>query len=171
VLWVICRCDGVCAGFYWFARPAKRPHPQIADATCSAKTLDVRSLRSNCLGYFLALRRISSAHVCCGAADNQGSRSVTCKTPPARRGGFRIWADNMKDVRERLNKLRADAADLALISRRANDPQKRELFGRLADELAIEALELEQVVKRQSWHSGSSDLDNVAAPQTRAGRH
>lgn len=54
----------------------------------------------------------------------------------------------MRDLRERLDKLRADAADLALMSRRAIDPEKRELFGRLADELAIEALELEQVVKR-----------------------
>jgi hypothetical protein len=33
--------------------------------------------------------------------------------------------------------------------RRASDVEKRELFGRLADELAIEALELEQVVKMQ----------------------
>jgi hypothetical protein len=73
----------------------------------------------------------------------------------------------MKDLRERLDKLRADAADLALMSRRASDPQKRELFGRLADELAIEALELEQVVKRQSGRSGSSDMDNVVTLKTR----
>lgn len=74
----------------------------------------------------------------------------------------------MKDLRERLDKLRADAADLALMSRRASDPQKRELFGRLADELAIEALELEQVVKRRS---GSSDMDNVVTLQARPERN
>jgi hypothetical protein len=77
----------------------------------------------------------------------------------------------MKDLRERLDKLRADAADLALMSRRASDPQKRELFGRLADELAIEALELEQAVKRQSRCSGSSDMDNVVALKTRHERN
>ncbi|MCK1341513.1 hypothetical protein IVB38_37375 [Bradyrhizobium sp. 38] len=67
----------------------------------------------------------------------------------------------MRDLRAKLAKLRADAADLALMSRRASDPEKRELFGRLADELAIEALELEQVVKRQSKRSGSSNPDKV----------
>lgn len=77
----------------------------------------------------------------------------------------------MKDLRERLDKLRADAADLVLMSRRASDPQKRELFERLADELAIEALELEQVVKRQSTRSGSSDMDNVVPLQARPERN
>jgi hypothetical protein len=77
----------------------------------------------------------------------------------------------MKDLRERLDKLRTDAADLALMSRRASDPQKRELFGRLADELAIEALELEQVVKRQSTRSGSSDPDNVVTLKSRSDRN
>ena len=67
----------------------------------------------------------------------------------------------MKDLRERLHKLRADAAGFVAMSRRASDPEKRELFGRLADELAIEALELEQVVKMQSGRSGSSDPENV----------
>lgn len=47
------------------------------------------------------------------------------------------------------------------MSRRASDPEKRELFGRLADELAIEALELEQVVKRQSKNSGSDHPDKI----------
>ena len=53
----------------------------------------------------------------------------------------------MNDLRDRLHKLRADAADFAVMSRQASDAEKRELFGRLADELAIEALELEQLVK------------------------
>ena len=64
---------------------------------------------------------------------------------------------NMKDLRERLDKLRADAADFAVMSRQASDAEKRELFGRLADELAIEALELEQFVKMHSERSGSSE--------------
>lgn len=59
----------------------------------------------------------------------------------------------MRDLRERLEKLRADAADLALMSRRTSDAGKRELFERLAEELAIEALELELVIKRQSASS------------------
>ncbi|MET4296782.1 hypothetical protein ABIB06_003722 [Bradyrhizobium sp. LB8.2] len=84
--------------------------------------------------------------------------------------GFRTWADTMKDLRERLEKLRADAVDLSLMSRRASDPQKRALFERLADELAIEALELEQVVKLQSWRSGHSDMDKVVPLHVRPDR-
>lgn len=77
----------------------------------------------------------------------------------------------MADLKERLDKLRADAADLALMSRRASDPEKRELFGRLADELAIEALELEQVVKQQARQSASSDMDRVVNFRTRLERN
>ena len=73
----------------------------------------------------------------------------------------------MKDLRERLHKLRADAADFVAMSRRANDAEKRELFGRLADELAIEALELEQVLKMQSGRSDSSDPLNVMTFKSR----
>ena len=76
----------------------------------------------------------------------------------------------MKDLRERLHKLRADAADFAVMSRRASDAEKRELFGRLADELAIEALELEQVVKMQSGRSGSSEPENVVTFRLRPER-
>jgi hypothetical protein len=49
--------------------------------------------------------------------------------------------------RQRLEKLRADASYCALMSESATDPAKRELFRRLAEQLALEALELEQVVK------------------------
>lgn len=76
----------------------------------------------------------------------------------------------MVDLREKLNKLRADAADLALMSRRTRDPQKRALFERLADELAIEALELEQVVKLQSRRSGRSEMGKVVPLQARPDR-
>lgn len=88
----------------------------------------------------------------------------------------------MRDLRERLEKLRADAADLALMSRRTSDAGKRELFERLAEELAIEALELELVIKgraqvqtllrrKKRWcplESGLSESDasaNCASPQ------
>ncbi|MBR0740909.1 hypothetical protein JQ581_28640 [Bradyrhizobium liaoningense] len=76
----------------------------------------------------------------------------------------------MADLREKLDKLRADAADLVLMSRRTSDPQKRELFERLADELAIEALELEQVVKIQNRRSDPTDVDKVVPIQARPAR-
>jgi hypothetical protein len=76
----------------------------------------------------------------------------------------------MKDLSERLVKLRADAADFAVMSRQASDAEKRELFGRLADELAIEALELEQLVKMHSERSGSSDPENVVTLKSRPER-
>ncbi len=66
----------------------------------------------------------------------------------------------MKDLKERLEKLRVDAADFALMSKRTSDPDKRELFRRLADELAIEALELEQVVRRQTARPNYSVLQS-----------
>lgn len=74
----------------------------------------------------------------------------------------------MKDLRDRLNKLRAEAA--LLVRMGASDPDKRELFERLANELAIEALELEQVVKRQDRRSGSSDPGNVVILKDRLER-
>ena len=76
----------------------------------------------------------------------------------------------MADLREKLDKLRTDAADFVLMSRRSSDPQKRALFERLADELAIEALELEQVVKLQSRRSGYSDMDKVVPLHVRPDR-
>ncbi|PJG52022.1 hypothetical protein CVM73_28010 [Bradyrhizobium forestalis] len=76
----------------------------------------------------------------------------------------------MKDLRERLEKLRADAADLALMSRRASDAGKRDLFGRLAEELAIEALELELVIKQQSASSDANGPDKVVPLRTRSKR-
>ena len=66
----------------------------------------------------------------------------------------------MKDLRQRLEKLRANARDFALMSQLATDVEKRELFKRLADELAIEVLELELVVK-QKEHSVCNDQHEV----------
>ncbi|MBB4361109.1 hypothetical protein GGD65_002131 [Bradyrhizobium sp. CIR18] len=54
----------------------------------------------------------------------------------------------MKDFRRRLQKVRADAREFTLMSQQATDMEKRELFRRLADELAFEALELELIVKK-----------------------
>lgn len=78
--------------------------------------------------------------------------------------------NSMKDIGTKLDKLRADASDLALMSRQTADAEKRALFGRLADELAIEALELEQVVNRRSGHSGSFDPDKVVKLKAGPGR-
>jgi hypothetical protein len=50
---------------------------------------------------------------------------------------------------QRLEKLRADANSCALMSRSETDGARRELFRRLAEQLALEALELEQIVKDQ----------------------
>jgi hypothetical protein len=56
------------------------------------------------------------------------------------------------DLKDKLKKLRADANNCALLSKSATDPAKRELFRRLAEQLALEALELEQIVKEQEGH-------------------
>ena len=50
---------------------------------------------------------------------------------------------------QRLEKLRAEANYYARMSASATDPAKRERFRRLAEQLALEALELEQIVKEQ----------------------
>ena len=55
----------------------------------------------------------------------------------------------MKDLRLRLEKLRSDARDFTLMSQQSTEVEKRELFKRMAEELAIEALELEQIVKQK----------------------
>ena len=43
----------------------------------------------------------------------------------------------MKDILAHLDKLRADAAECAMIRDLATDREKRELFARLADHLAM----------------------------------
>ncbi len=49
----------------------------------------------------------------------------------------------MQDMKIHLEKLRADAAECALIRDLATDPAKRELFTRLAERLATLADEVE----------------------------
>jgi hypothetical protein len=53
----------------------------------------------------------------------------------------------MQDMQSYLRKLHLDAVDCALISKRATDPQKKELFDRLADHLAMLVSELERAIE------------------------
>jgi hypothetical protein len=52
----------------------------------------------------------------------------------------------MKDMQAHLDKLRADAAECALIRDLATDPHKRALFTRLAEHLATLANEVETAI-------------------------
>ena len=52
----------------------------------------------------------------------------------------------MKDYQARLEKLRTDAAECRLISDLATDPQKREMFDRLAVHLTSLADQVEQAI-------------------------
>jgi hypothetical protein len=52
----------------------------------------------------------------------------------------------MQDMKAHLEKLRADAAECALIRDLATDPVKRELFTRLADHLSALAGEVEAAI-------------------------
>ena len=52
----------------------------------------------------------------------------------------------MQDMKAHLEKLRADAAECALIRDLATDPDKRELFARLAEHLTTLASEIEAVI-------------------------
>jgi hypothetical protein len=52
----------------------------------------------------------------------------------------------MKDMQARLEKLRTEAAECALIRDLATDRQKRDLFSRLADHLATLATEVEAAI-------------------------
>ena len=53
----------------------------------------------------------------------------------------------MQDMQAYLRKLHLDAVDCALISKRATDAQKKELFDRIADHLAMLASELEREIE------------------------
>jgi hypothetical protein len=52
----------------------------------------------------------------------------------------------MQDMKAHLEKLRADAAECALIRDLATDPRKRELFTRLAEHLSVLAAEVESAI-------------------------
>lgn len=53
----------------------------------------------------------------------------------------------MKDMRQHLDKLRADAAECELIRDLATDPQKRDLFAKLAEHYKILAMEIERTMQ------------------------
>jgi hypothetical protein len=53
----------------------------------------------------------------------------------------------MKDIREQLEKLRADAEDCTLISRLATDKAKRDLFAGMAAQLRQMIAELEAAIE------------------------
>jgi hypothetical protein len=52
----------------------------------------------------------------------------------------------MKDMREHLEKLRAQIVECELIRDQACDPKKRELFARLADHFTVLAGEIEKAI-------------------------
>jgi hypothetical protein len=53
----------------------------------------------------------------------------------------------MQDEQTYLRKLQKDPIDCALISKRATDPEKEQLFGQLAENLALLAAELERAIE------------------------
>ncbi len=52
----------------------------------------------------------------------------------------------MIDMRAHAEKLRSEAAECALIRDLATDPEKRDLFARLADHLNVLAAEVERAI-------------------------
>jgi hypothetical protein len=61
----------------------------------------------------------------------------------------------MQDMRVHLEKLRADAAECALIRDLATDIKKRELFARLADHLSLLASEVEGAIAAEAGEKGA----------------
>jgi hypothetical protein len=53
----------------------------------------------------------------------------------------------MLDMQAAFEKLQKDAVDCGLISQHATDPEKKELFGRIAQHLAMLASELESAIE------------------------
>lgn len=66
----------------------------------------------------------------------------------------------MKDMKAHLEKLRADAAECALIRDLATDPEKRQLFTRLAEHLSVLASEVETAIAARL----TGEEDRSAAP-------
>lgn len=61
----------------------------------------------------------------------------------------------MQDMRVHLEKLRADAAECALIRDLATDIKKRELFTRLAEHLSLLASEVEAAIATRARENGA----------------
>jgi hypothetical protein len=62
---------------------------------------------------------------------------------------------HMQDMRVHLEKLRADAAECALIRDLATDIKKRELFTRLAEHLSLLASEVEAAIAARARENGA----------------
>lgn len=77
--------------------------------------------------------------------DNPGQRSLNIHAIVL----LRILT-RMKDLREKLEKLRADAEDCSLISKLATDRAKRELFARLAGQLRQMAEDVEVAIANKA---------------------
>ena len=56
----------------------------------------------------------------------------------------------MKDLEDKLEKLRLDAEDYDLIAKLATDPTRREAFRRLATQFRQMAAELEELIRTTS---------------------
>jgi hypothetical protein len=62
----------------------------------------------------------------------------------------------MRDMQAILEKLRTDTAEAALIRDLATDRRKRELFTKLADQLAMLAAEVQRTIAAPAAESASS---------------
>lgn len=60
----------------------------------------------------------------------------------------------MKDMREHLEKLRVQISECEMIRDLATDPDKRELFTKLADHFKVLAGEIENAIKQQAPKAG-----------------
>ena len=69
----------------------------------------------------------------------------------------------MKDMQASLERLRADAAEAALIRDLATDSRKRELFTKLADHFATLAAEVERAIAAQGTDRRSPPSGNSRA--------
>jgi hypothetical protein len=76
----------------------------------------------------------------------------------------------MKDYQTHLETLRKDAAECELISNLATDPQKRELFKKLAEDLASLATEVERNGRKKGGRV-SSRSDGGRNRHPRPGAH
>ena len=74
---------------------------------------------------------------------------------------YALGAMAMQDEQTYLRKLQRDAIDCALISKRATDPEKEQLFGRLAENLALLTAELERAIES---HGGQCLMRSAAFP-------
>ena len=70
----------------------------------------------------------------------------------------------MEDLSAKLEKLLMDAEDCDLIGRLASDPNKRELFEKLAADLRTIARDIQVVIAGRTNVSPQSDRDKVPAP-------